>query len=432
MKKILTLFAFTTLVLSFTGCKDESDVGLALQDNDDLLNTTLVDTLTLELSSVLYNEKNESDSSYVLIVGSYDDVNTGKTTAQSYFQLVPDFNRGGVAVDGAVFDSAALQLQYYVNSFGYPSIYGDTTASFNISLNELGSTLTSKDYITSETVATEATNLLTKTAFNVTPYTNSIFSLTIDPVVGQQLFDSSIDSLTFLNSYPGFSLSSPDAKSIVGFASDFTSTEIVLYFHTTDNPTTTLTTTLVTSANTVRFNNITGDFTGSKLSSLQQSGDNVVLNDEVYLKNGVGIGLNVGLPSFATFLDSANGNAVNKAEIVLSLVGDYSTVPTYPSEFISAYYSSLSEFTPTLEDGELKGVDLDNSSSSSIQVNSEDGTYTLNITSYIQDMIIGKEDANDLFLFPFGNASLVNNTAIAGPDYSDETKRPQLKIYLTK
>lgn len=168
MKKTLSFLAIA-ISLSFISCDDESDIGLALQNNDDLLKTTLIDTLTLELSSVLFNETIDTDSASVILFGNYEEVNTGKTNAVAYFQLVPENNRGKEPVDGAVFDSAVFQTRYFYNSLGTPSVYGDNTAPLDLQLNKISENLENKDYPSTTTIATEVTNLIVSSSININP-----------------------------------------------------------------------------------------------------------------------------------------------------------------------------------------------------------------------------------------------------------------------
>lgn len=429
MKKTLSFLAFA-ISLSFISCDDESDVGLALQDNDDLLQTSLIDTLTLELSSVLFNETINTDNATVLLFGNYEEANTGKTNATTYFQLVPENNRGGEAIDGAVFDSAVFQIRHYYNALGNPSVYGDINASLDLQLNQLSEALVDKDYPSTTVIATETSNLIVSPTININPSVDSTITLTLDQTFGQELFEQIKDSNTFLDFFKGFALSAPNAKSVVGLSSS--NSKIVLYFHNSNDASVAIATNLVLSDNTVRFNNITADFTGTELSEISQNGDSYLASSNVYLKNGVGLGLHVGIPSLNTIMTSLQGVSINKAELVFSMAENYSSYLSSSAEFVSVYQSSTSSNLPILESETPLSTILDNSTSPVVLADYITGTYTIPLTTHFQQMAIGKQDVNDLFIFPFGNTSLVNTTTLAGTTNSNEALRPRLKIYYTK
>ena len=200
-----------------------------------------------------------------------------------------------------------------------------------------------------------------------------------------------------------------------------------------NNPTVPIATSLVISENSVRFNNITSDFSGTELNGLTSNGDSYDPTDVVYLKNGVGLGLHVGIPSLNTLMTSSlSGATINKAELVFTLAKNYTDFLSAPSEFVSIYKSSQSEITPILNDGTPEGVGLDISTSPVIEVDIEEEKYTIPLTSHFQQMAIANETVTDFFIFPFGNSSLVNTTALGGVTNSNQTLRPQLKIYYTK
>ena len=429
MKKTLTFLAFATSLL-FISCDDESDIGLSLQNNDDLLKTSLIDTLTLELSSVLYNEKLNTDSTSILLFGNYEESKTGKTNAIAYFELVPENNRGGFPVNTAVYDSAVFQTRHYYNAYKYPSIYGDVSASLEIKLNELSENLENKDYSPLTTLGTETTNLLISPTTTLNPSADSTLSYTLDNTFGQSIFDKYIDSNTFLNNHKGFALSAPDAKSIVGLSSS--NTKIVIYFHLSTNPSVPYSANLVLSANTIRFNNITADFTGTDLNAITQNGHSYPATSEVYLKNGVGLGLHVGIPSLGSLIASLKDLSINKAELVFSMTEPFTSYSNSSAEFVSVYQSSSTSILPIQENNVSMPALLDLSRSPLVEADFIAGTYTIPLTTYFQKMVLGEQDMNDFFIFPFGNSSLVNTTILAGTTNPNETLRPRLKIYYTK
>lgn len=205
-----------------------------------------------------------------------------------------------------------------------------------------------------------------------------------------------------------------------------------MYFHNSNDESVAIPTNLVLSANTVRFNNITADFSNTELSSITQNGDSYSSTSDVYMKNGVGLGLHVGIPSLNSLMTSLQGLAVNKAELVFSMTGNYSSYLETSAEFVSVYQSSTSSNLPILDSDTPQSVILDNNTSPIVLADYITGTYTIPLTTYFQQMAVGTQDINDLFIFPFGNSSLVNTTILGGTTNSNESLRPKLKIYYTK
>ena len=102
------------------------------------------------------------------------------------------------------------------------------------------------------------------------------------------------------------------------------------------------------------------------------------------------------------------------------------------AEFVSVYQSSSTSILPIQENNVSMPALLDLSRSPLVEADFIAGTYTIPLTTYFQKMVLGEQDMNDFFIFPFGNSSLVNTTILAGTTNPNETLKPRLKIYYTK
>lgn len=440
MKKLLITFSVLTTLL-FSACEDNSDIGLNLQENDDLVNTTLIDTLTLDLNTVLFNETIKTNGSYYLMVGSTTDPATGVVNAKSYFQIVPQFNRGGVPVDNVVFDSATVQFEIGVDADGYPYAYGDFSQEVQFSLKELSSSIDDREYSSLEELTTVNTNVLKNSNFVLNPTSNRVISTRINDELATRLFNDYVDSSGFTSKFKGFEISTTSAKAIVGFksydgtTSDSTKTKVVLHFHLASDGTP-LTASLLPSAASLRFNHIKGDFSNTKLSSLSNSGNfvNEGETSNVYLKNGVGLAVQIDIPYLSKFITEIGASAINKAELEIYIESNStSSYLNEPVDILTLYNGSTTEKKPVFNtDGTLSGINIDRTSSSIVGYNATNQKYVFPITSHLQKVAVGDNAISNLFIFPFGNSSSVHQSVIQGMNAADPTKRPKLKIYYTK
>ena len=440
MKKLLITFSVLTTLL-FSACEDNSDIGLDIQENDDLVNTTLIDTLTLDLSTVLFNETIKTNNSYYLMVGSTSDPVTGVVNAKSYFQIVPQFNRGGAPVDGVVFDSATVQFEVGLDASGTPYAYGDLSQEVQFSLKELSSSLEVRDYSPLEEVSTLSTNVLLNSSFLLNPYSNAVISSRIDDELAARLFNDYIDSTSFTSKFKGFEISTTSAKAIVGFKSydatslDNSKTKVVLHFHQASDGTA-LTTSLLPSPSSLRFNHIKADFSNTKLSALAKSGDFVSedVTSNVYLKNGVGLAIQIDIPYLSKFITEIGGSAINKAELEIYIESNSTTsYLNEPVDILTLYNGSTTEKKPLYNaDGTLNGIKIDKTTSSVVGYNTTSQKYVFPLTSHLQKVSVGENAASNLFIFPFGNSTSVQQSVIQGMNAADPAKRPKLKIYYTK
>ena len=134
MKNIVFLLLFLTL---FTSCQTDNLDGDFVVGSDYLSvnnKVLLIDTLTVNVSTINFDSLVTSNQSRILI-GNYTDPILGKVKSESYFELTPlTYNLGSSSDTETInyaFDSIAMILKYD------RYYYGDTTKVQTINIHQL-------------------------------------------------------------------------------------------------------------------------------------------------------------------------------------------------------------------------------------------------------------------------------------------------------
>ena len=155
-------------------------------------------------------------------------------------------------------------------------------------------------------------------------------------------------------------------------------------------------------------------------------------NGSLFLQSGTGLGTVFKFPALQQVLDSLKGAIINKAEIKFYIQPNtYTGALTRPTR-INSLVKATTSLQPVKENGMLVGLLIDRKATTEINPDYINQTYTITLTSYFQDLVLGNEDVSGFFLQPLENGSSVARAVLCGPNYSDTSKRPQLKIYYTK
>jgi hypothetical protein len=135
MKYILLLLLFVTV---FTSCQTDNAEGDFVVGSDYLSlsnKVIMIDTLTVNVSTINFDSLATSNKSRILI-GNYTDPILGKVKSESYFKLTPDSYTLGTSSSDTqtvtyVYDSIAVILRYD------RYYYGDTTKTQTINIHQL-------------------------------------------------------------------------------------------------------------------------------------------------------------------------------------------------------------------------------------------------------------------------------------------------------
>ena len=222
----------------FFACDSDIDAGVFVVGSDYLSvnnKVILIDTLSVEVSTVKYDSVATSSQSRILI-GNYDDPLLGKVKSDSYFQMAPDSYDLGTDASGTgntniVFDSISAILRYD------KYYYGDTTKvqSFTIHklLHNVSTTSEDGSFYNTSSLKYDLANL-GSVSHKPRPLSKDSINIKLDKTFGQELFQKlknyDVGNYDEMTSYlKGFVLKSgtTNSASVIGFN---TTSVIRLYY----------------------------------------------------------------------------------------------------------------------------------------------------------------------------------------------------------
>ncbi len=435
--KYLRLISIAISAFFVASCDDPDDIGLNLQEQDDILNAKLVDTLTIETETVLLNDINTSTVT-VLLTGAYDDPYVGDISANTYFQVLlssenPDFGSNPMC------DSIKLFLDYN----GY--YYGDTSETQTLEVYKLTEEIQDdSSYTINSTLNVDPTAIgSTYPGFSVSPtISDSIVEISLNATYGDEIIAAgNTTNDLFVQSIFGLSVrpTSGDFNgAVVGFFAGGDS-KVVLYYH---NDTDTSTFDLSISSSSMRFNNIVADRSSTSLSSLSSEGDalsTATTSNQGFLQAGTGLATKIFLPNLQQFRDSVGTVAINRAEIVIypvdgSVTGEHNEPPL----FLTMYKTDNTNLILEDANGDAEVIPNDfhtvyGSGIQEFNYDEDENVYKLRLTQYIQDLILENETNGGMLLVPTINSTRVTRfTFYDNANLSNPAKAMKLLLYFTK
>ncbi|MCS7076252.1 MAG: DUF4270 domain-containing protein [Bacteroidia bacterium] len=444
MKRIPYIIA-AVLTLTFWACQKPNNTGAVIQPQDDIIKADVIDTFTFQTQSIARDTLRTDEWNYA-VIGQYTDTYFGTTTANFYTQVWLTGSNPVFALDNnenyTVLDSIVLFLQY-------AHYYGDTANTpLQLSIKEITDTLYKEGiyYSYSNGKNTTGNNLINNTLaaqpISVRPQKvdsiinrkdrskkivlRSILRIRLSDNFGQKLLtDNAITPSNFASStvftqnyfkglaFESNSTSSPGVVAVFNMTSP--ASRIVLYYKIKkkiddsmvdstasydfpfNNP-------AIARYNT--FKRTTTPPNNSAQFSYLQTG---VLN-EMYLK--------------INDIEKLKNMAINKAELTLH-ADDVNLFK--PSRYLGAYHAGS---TAKRKDSILI------LGAASVSYDSLRKRYTLNLTDYLQAVIIGKLKNNGLIIRPlgyFGSPETdLARTIIHGAQSPDVQRRPRLRVIYTK
>lgn len=443
--KYLPHLVLAVLLLTLWACQKPNNTGAVVQPQEDLIKANVTDTFTFQTNSIARDTLRTDEWNYT-VLGQYTDTYFGTTTANFYTQLWTTGSNPVFAIDNnqnyTTLDSVVLFLQY-------ANYYGDTANTpLQLSIKEISDTIYKPGvyYSYSNGKNTIGNNLINNTAIpepiavrpqkvdsiinrkepNKKIVLRSILRIRLADAFGQRLLtdnatnpENFASSTTFTQNYlkglafEANTTASPGVVAMFNMTSAFS--RIVLYYKIrkkSDNSMVDSTTsydfpfnnTAIARYNTFK-RTVTPPNTSTQYAYLQTG----VLN-EMYLK--------------INNIENLKNMAINKAELTL-YADDVSFFK--PSRYLAAYHAGA---TSARKDSILI------LGSSAVTYDSTNKRYTLNLTDYLQAVIIGKLKNNGLVIRPlgyFGSPETdIGRTIIHGALSPDIQRRPKLKVIYTK
>ena len=432
-------FGFLLLFLAlFTSCQTDNLEGDFVVGSDYLSvnnKVLLIDTLTVEVSTINFDSLVTSSQSRILI-GNYTDPILGKVKSESYFELTPDSYTLGTSSDtetvNYVFDSIALILKYD------RYYYGDTTKVQTINIHQLTQkvkpNLDDDSFYNNSTLNYNANSIGSRT-FYPKPIGKDTLNIQMDAVFGKNLFDKLknneiTNSDEFNNYFKGIVIkpSTANSSNVVGFT---TACVMRMYYkQANSNSEDTYTKDFTIADVSKQFNNISLDKTGAIIKNLPDSRGKLsseLTNNSAFVQSGTGVACRIDFPFIKQLKYISEKGAIVDAELIIKPIKN-SASALYPIKDSLQVYECdhLNRISKILtnSDGSQMLAKLNNTPD---EFNENIG-YTINIGSFLHQEMKKTYANKSSLILTFPNISKGVNRIVLGNQKNAENKL-QLKIY---
>jgi hypothetical protein len=452
MTKSLNLW-LVNIVLSafFMSCDDKNDAGIDLQPDSSILTTAVIDTFTVNFSTVYEKEGINSSDSKVLLTGAYVDTYLGAVETASYFQMVPETENS--LGDNFICDSVVLNLKYTYNSstdadgaetkiYHY---YGDLNSSIDLEVYQVTEDFESvdiKEYSTLDELATSSIKEGSSGENILDPEADGSLKINLDKSsYGQLALDNYSDNHdTFLSQIKGLMLKAADGTDAlcVGFKTNTDETYIDIYYHNNTNDG--LTIRLIISDAARRFNHIEGELTATVLSGLTNAGDVVsstTTDNKMYLQSSTGVRTLLEVPYLRNFIDENPGILINKVELILPI--DKTTVIDGTSDAppidISLHIATDENLLDRDSDGDLSFISNEGDETGTDKgkayypYDDEEQHYLINLGLYTQYFAQNSTSDFQIIISPYGEGIYVNRAILLNTEATGD--KASFKFYYT-
>lgn len=437
MKSIL--FLLLSIVL-FSSCETDTNNGEFIVGSDYLgINNKviLIDTLTIEVSTINFDSLVTSEQSRILI-GNYTDPIYGKVKSESYFQLLPNTfklnnNNSDSETPNYVYDSIAMILRYD------KYYYGDTTSVQTINIHKLTQkvkpNLDDNSFYNNSTLTYDATSIGTK-SFHPKPKESDSLNITLNNSFGIQLFqklknnqitnnDEFIDFLKGIVIKPTTTASS----NVIGFK---TTSVLRLYYsvNTNTNEEDALFKDFEISDLTKQFNNISVDRTGTILQNLPSATNKLsseLTNNSGFIQSGTGIACRIDFPHIKELkYISENGLIVDAELSIKPIRNSYSKLFPLKDSLMVYVCDNLNRISRKLtkEDGSDIFAIINNNNDEF----NENTNYKINIGTFLYHEMLKTTSAKSSLIITLPNINKGVNRIVLGDQNNIENKM-KLKIY---
>ena len=286
--------------LTIVSCGTDTDTGEFVVGSDYLAvnnKVILIDTLTVEMSTINFDSLVTSNKSRVL-VGNYDDPLFGKVKSNSYFQLASDsyslISSTDTEAANYVFDSISMILKYD-NYY-----YGDTTKVQTFDIHRLTQKVkpnTDDDSFYNNSALSYSSESLGTISYKPRPLEKDSINIKMDAAFGEALFQKLkkreiTDFDSFREYLNGLVLipTTTNSSSVIGFN---LSSKVRLYYskYQGDAEDSFIKDFTITDANK-QFNAISLDKSGTLIQNLPASNSNLsslLTNNQGYIQSGTGV-----------------------------------------------------------------------------------------------------------------------------------------------
>jgi len=435
MKYIWFLFLFITL---FTSCQTDNLEGDFVVGSDYLSinnKVLLIDTLTVDVSTINFDSLVTSNQSRILI-GNYTDPILGEVKSESYFELTPTTYTLGSSSDtqtiNYVFDSIAMILKYD------RYYYGDTTKVQTINIHQLTQKVkpvVGDDSFYNNSVLSYDSKSIGSRTFYPKPIGKDSVNIQMDATFGKNLFNklknNEITSSDEFNDYfKGIVIkpSTANSSNVIGYT---TACVMRMYYkQANSNSEDTYTKDFTIADVTKQFNNISLDKTGTILQNLPDSRNKLSsesTNNSAFIQSGTGIACRVDFPFIKQLKYISEKGVIVDAELIIKPIKN-SASALYPIKDSLKVYecdhlNRISKIL-TYSDGSQMLAKLNTTPD---EFNENIG-YKINIGSFLNQEMLKTSSSKSSLIFTFPNITKGVNRIVLGNQKNTENKL-QLKIY---
>ncbi|MBO9586880.1 MAG: DUF4270 family protein [Flavobacterium sp.] len=438
MHKFILILLF---VLSLFSCGTDTDTGEFTVGSDYLAlsnKVILIDTLTVEMSTINFDSLVTSNKSRILI-GNYDDPIFGKVKSNSYFQLSGPYyalNSSGSDTQSVnyVFDSISMILKYD------KYYYGDTTKvqTFDIHrlLQKVKANTNDSNFYNNSTLS-YGSESLGKISFIPRPTQKDSINIKMDNEFGEALFQKIkkreiTDFDSFTEYLKGLVLvpETSNSSNVIGFSAG--NSKIRMYYskYKADEDEVSYHLDFSIVDKTKQFNSISLDKTGTLLQNLPISSSNLssnLTNNQGFIQSGTGVACRVDFPNIKQFKNISTNGAIVNAELFLKPVNN-SYSEKYPlADSLSVYVGDkLNRISGTLVNSAGTTVyGLLNKKSDEFN---ENIGYTIPIGAFLQKEMLKASDSRSSLILTLPAISKSVNRIVLG-NQKHANNKIQLKIY---
>ncbi|MGA0557818.1 DUF4270 family protein [Larkinella sp. VNQ87] len=420
--RLSLLAGMVSLVAALVACEEPKDIGLPPNTEIGVLytDTLTIRTSTIQLDSVL------NDRNVRLLVGQYNDPVFGKVSARAFGQLAIRSNTGSFKTEGEmVYDSVRALLPYTY-------IYGDTTSVQTISIHQLTEDLDStKRYVASSSAAYAtqplATLQLTPTAANDAKYVR------LPDALGREFLNrskgSGITQADFTTYFKGIAvIPAATNTTVFGFSNNI---YFELYYHSSTDTTKRYRQDFSTTTGRASFSQIRVDRSGTKLAGLSVGRplSASATGGELFVQSASGVTPKLEFPTLLNLRKETGRIAINRAELSFSVTGNspggpippYMTLAQVDENNRVLYTSEGSAGNRLFHMVQRKEGTFQTTGKwyypQVAGYNSRLKTYTFDVTTYLQAILVGFTPNNGLVLFPPSTSELVTQSTTSPASY---------------
>lgn len=440
MYKVIILFAFAALLASCTSDFNNEKYVVGKDYLENMDGVILVDTLTVEVSTVNLDSLVTSSQKRIL-VGNYTDPVFGKLKSESYFELTSNnykLKSSTTSTDftNLVYDSIAVILRY---DHYY---YGDTLQHQTLSVHRL------KEKVLYEDEATDFYNTsvldynpasLGTITYKPEPNRKDSIYIPISDAYGQELFQKlkTQEVATeddFINNFNGLMIKSvgETGSSVIGFSASGAKSSILrLYYSDTEEINEeSIYKDFYISNSARQFNSVSLDRNGTIIQNLQpgsSSQPSGLTGNQSFIQAGSGIVCRLDFPSLKRLYELSENGAIVDAQLLLRPVKNtYSDV--YPlkdslSVYVADQYNRISDVLYDYNDAQIFA--LLNQETDEFH---ENIGYSISIGGFLNKELTKKSGSRSTLLFTFPSASKSVDRLVIG-DQKNPDNKIKLKIY---